>query len=73
MAKGEMFGLRAIEMIRVWVRKKAGVVICRAEQKLDVGATGNGDVGNGQRFAGKAIDELDGAPEAQELFDGGGD
>ena len=73
MAKGEVFGLGAIEMIRVGVRIEAGVVICRAEQKLDVGTTGNGDVCNGQRFAGKAIDELDGTTQAQELFDGGGD
>jgi GntR family transcriptional regulator len=60
MAKSEVFGLGAIEMIRVGVRIEAGVVICRAEQKLDVGTTGNGDVCNGQRFAGKAIDELAG-------------
>lgn len=69
MAKGKVLGFGVIEGIRIRVSKEIRIMIGRAEEQLDVCTVWDVYIGDGQRFAGIAIDELYGAAEAQELFD----
>jgi hypothetical protein len=67
--EGKMLGLIAIELVFLGIGKNCRVVIGRAEEKLNMRPTGDGDACDGEIFGRIAIDELHGTAQTQELFD----